>query len=459
MNEKQRKIGIVDCLAMGCGAVPSILATYMLSAFVTVYFTDVAYVSAGIIGTVILIMRFTDGISDLIMGRIIDMTNTKYGKARPWLLVGTIGIAVTLLLIFHVPQSLNTGGKVGYFSVVYFLLMVVFVTMAGIALTTLLAFLTNRADERNKLGASQMTGTYIGGIVATTVTSSLLVSGGYTQQAYDKTMMIYAVLILATGIFAFVRLRENHEIVPVQKQSEKVSFKSALHSIYTNKYYIYAVISGLLINVINGIMTGLGVYFCRDLFGDAGLYTFVTLATLLPILLGMPLAVMIANRIGRYRTLAFGRLGYLFFMIIASTGIMTRHISLYFAGMILAGLCGSSFGACFSATVADTCDYSEYKSGVKATGMLLSATSFCNKVGLGIGSAVTGIVLVLAKYDGALEKQSDYTVRVEQLTIAIVPIVLTIIVTICLFLCNIDKEMPAVREGLKKRREVMGEGK
>lgn len=119
----------------------------------------------------------------------------------------------------------------------------------------------------------------------------------------------------------------------------------------------------------------------------------------------------------------------------------------------MAGLFGASFGACFTATVADTCDYSEYISGVKATGMLLSATSFCNKVGLGLGSAVTGLLLVLARYDGSLETQSAYTIRVEQLSVAIIPVVLTAIVTLCLFRCNIDGKMPEVRKALREKGE------
>ncbi|MDL2301422.1 MFS transporter [Lachnospiraceae bacterium OttesenSCG-928-D06] len=454
MERKGKKIGIVDCFAMGCGAIPSIVATYMLSAFVTVYFTDIAHVSAGVIGSVILLMRITDGVSDLIMGRIIDLTRSRMGKARPWLCLGTIGVAVTLLLIFRVPQSFSTEGKVGYFAVVYFLLMVVFVTMAGIALTTLIAFLTNKAKERSKLGASQMAGTYIGGIIATTVTSMLLVKWGYSQEAYDKTMAIYAVFILVTGLFAFFKLREDKGITAVANEKEKVPVRLALVSMVKNKYYMYAVIAGMLINLVNGIYTGLGVYYCRDLFGDAGMYTFVTLAMLLPILLGMPFAVAVSNKLGRYKTLAYGRVGYLFFMIVAAAGIMLVHIPLYFAGLIGAGIFGASFGACFTATVADTCDYSEYISGVKATGMLLSATSFCNKVGLGLGSAITGVILVLAKYDGSLSQQSEYTIRFEQAAVAFIPVVLTAIVTLCLFRCNIDKEMKVVRAELEKRHGV-----
>ena len=86
-----RKIGTLDYLAYALSAVVYILPQYLLSSFLSAYYTDVALVSAGTIGMVVLAMRFTDGISDLLMGRVIDKTNTRFGKARPWLLVGTIG--------------------------------------------------------------------------------------------------------------------------------------------------------------------------------------------------------------------------------------------------------------------------------------------------------------------------------------------------------------------------------
>lgn len=459
--EETRKIGAIDYIAYACSTLICIVPSYLLSSFLSAYYTDVALISAGAVGSVILLMRVTDGISDLCMGRIIDRTNSRWGKARPWILVGTVGIALTMFSIFHAPASMSASAKTVYLAVTYFLLMVVFATMEGVANSTLMVYLTNDTLKRNKLGASNMAGTYVGGIVATTVTSVLLGLWGYTQSGYDKMTLVYSGIILIFGLFAVIRLRERHTYIVTDgiakpKGGEKTPLKEILSSMIRNKYYVHAVIAGLVINLINGITTGLGIYFCRDVFGNAGLYTFVTIAVLFPTLFGLPAAVVIAKKLGHHKTLVYGRIGYMICMVVTAVGLCMTNIPVYFAGTIGGGLCGATFAACFQARVANICDYGEWKFKTNATGVMMSATSFCNKVGLGLGSAVTGLILEIARYDGAAAAagltQSAYTVAVERYAVAFLPVILNVIVTISLYCCNVDPEMDYVRKALAERR-------
>lgn len=457
-----RKIGVLDYIAYACSTLICIVPSYLLSSFLSAYYTDVALISAGVVGSVILLMRVTDGISDLCMGRIIDRTNSRWGKARPWILIGTVGIALTMFSIFHAPSSLNASAKTVYLAVTYFLLMVVFATMEGVSNSTLMVYLTNDTQKRNKLGASNMAGTYVGGIVATTVTSVLLGIWGYTQSGYDKMTLAYSAVLLIFGVFAVARLKEQNTYVRKdkaagEKAEEKKPLKEIWNSMIHNKYYVHAVIAGLVINLINGITTGLGVYFCRDVFGDAGLYTFVTIAVLFPTLFGLPAAVIMAKKLGHHKTLVYGRIGYMFCMVITAAGLCTTNIPVYFAGTVGGGLCGATFAACFQARVANICDYGEWRFRTNATGVMMSATSFCNKVGLGLGSALTGLILEIAKYDGTAAAagiaQSAYTVAVERYAVAFLPLILNLVVTISLYCCNVDPEMDTVRKELVERRK------
>lgn len=171
---KKQKIGYLDGIAFGCGAIPGVLASTIIGSFLTVYLTDIAGISAAVIGTIILALRITDGFSDLLMGYVIDRTNSKFGKARPWLIVGSAGIAMTLYMLFNMPLHFTMTGKIIYFTVMYFMIMTVFVTISGISITTMLPLVTDDIKKRNMLGAAEMGGTIIGGILATTVTSVLL---------------------------------------------------------------------------------------------------------------------------------------------------------------------------------------------------------------------------------------------------------------------------------------------
>ena len=450
----RNKINVLDYIAYACSAMVYILPQYLLSSYLSAYYTDVALVAAGTVGTVVLIMRITDGISDLIMGRIIDKTETRFGKARPWIIVGSIGLAVTLLSIFHVPSSFSNSAKIVYLAITYFLIMTIFGTVEGVASNTIMIYLTDDTLQRNKFGASNMAGIYIGGVVATAVTSILLKAWGYKQDAYDKTMWIYAFIVLIFGIFSFIKLRER---VRPEKAEKSGSVSEIIKSMFDNTYYVNAVLAGLLINLINGITTGMGVYFCRDVFGDAGLYTYVTVALLFPTLLGLPFAVMIAKKFGHHRTLTYGRVGYMAALVIEAIGMTCVNLPVYFIGVILAGFMGSTFAACFTSRLANICDYAEYKYHLNASGTLMSATSFCNKIGLGLGAAVTGILLELAKYDGGLaaadKLQSAYTVAFEKYSVAFLPIILNGIVTYCLYKSNVDPLMEDVKESLLKNDE------
>lgn len=456
MNIKERKITMVDYLAFACVAIVGIIPQYLLSSFASAYYTDVALVSAGAIGTIILIMRVTDGISDLIMGRIIDKTNTKWGKCRPWLLIGAIGLVITSLMIFHAPLEWDETGKIIWFAVSYFLVMTVFATMQGVSGTTMMVYVTHEPQERTKFGAFNMAGVYVGGIIATTVTTVLLGMWGYTQSGYDKTMWLYAGILLVLGVVSVIRLREKSTNANVVENKETTSFKEVLNGMIKNKYYMCCVIAGLIINLINGITTGMGIYFCRDIFGNPDLYALITIVTLFPTLFGLPLAVVMAKKMGNYKTLFIGRVAGTLCSIVSCVGLAIADSTLYLWGQGLGGLTSATFAACFTATLANTVDYSEYKFKTKASGVMMSATSFCNKVGLGLGSAVTGIILSIAKYDGLLANQglaqSAYTVEVERWALILVPFILNLVVTITLFICNIDKEMPAVQAALEKER-------
>ena len=448
-----KKYGVVDYLAYACASMVYILPQYLLSSFLSAYYTDVALISGAAVGTVVLMMRFTDGISDLIMGRVIDKTKSKWGKARPWLFIGTIGLAIFLLCTFHVPSALGNGAKIFWLAVTYFMVMTIFSTVQGVSANTMIIYMTDESDERSKFGASNMAGVYIGGMVATTLTAVLLGKLGYDQQGYDKVMFFYALLILIFGFFSFARLKESRGQGKNEAEKQQgESLRTILSAMVKNKYYVGTIIVGLMANLMNGITTGMGIYFCRDIFGNANYYVMITLVLLLPTLIFLPLAVAISRKIGRHRSLMLVRYMGVIGSIIQAVGVMTAHILPYFIGTFVCGFGNAFFAACFTARVADVCDYGEYKYHTNASGIMMSATSFCNKIGLGLGAAVTGIILSWAKYDGLAASQglmqSAYTISVEKYAVAVLPIVCQIIMLIYMHRSNVDPYMDEVRKGL-----------
>ena len=124
----------------GCNLVWTTIGSYL-----TLYYTDSVGLAAAAIGTMMLLTRLLDGISDLIMGSIIDRTHTKWGKARPWILWTAIPMGLGLVLMFSVPSGLSSGGKMVYAVITYILMAVAIYTACNLAYT---AFTGSTGSER-----------------------------------------------------------------------------------------------------------------------------------------------------------------------------------------------------------------------------------------------------------------------------------------------------------------------
>ena len=109
--------------------------------------------NTGIIGTLMLVSKFLDGISDVIFGNLIDRTKSKLGKARPWMLYAQIGVSLCLVLLFSIPGGMSETAQYAYFFAFYTALNAIFYTANGIAYSALSALITRNKNERVQLGS------------------------------------------------------------------------------------------------------------------------------------------------------------------------------------------------------------------------------------------------------------------------------------------------------------------
>ena len=141
-------------IGYGSGDVAGNVVYAFLSAFVMFYLTDSVGMSMGTVGTLMAISKIFDGISDFFFGNLIDRTNSKMGKARPWMLYGYVGCAIALVATFCVPTGWGETAQYIYFFITYTLLNAVFFTANNIAYASLTALITKNTSERVQLGSS-----------------------------------------------------------------------------------------------------------------------------------------------------------------------------------------------------------------------------------------------------------------------------------------------------------------
>ena len=153
-NASEKKyLTFMQKVGYGVGDLGSNYCWTFVSSFVLIYCTNTLGISAGVIGVIMMLSKFLDGISDVIMGRIIDKTKSKMGKARFWYAISAFPVALFTFLLFNIPGSFSENTQYIYIFIVYTLMGVVFYTMSNIAYSSMTALVTKNIKERVQLGS------------------------------------------------------------------------------------------------------------------------------------------------------------------------------------------------------------------------------------------------------------------------------------------------------------------
>lgn len=174
----------------------------MITALLTLFYTDYAGISVATVGLVMLISRFFDGTSDAVMGFIIDRTKSKWGRARPWLLWMAVPYAVSAIAMFCVPQT-NETIQFWYIFVTYNFCTTICYTAINVPYGAMSAYMTRSSEERNMLSIFRMALSPIGKILSVTFTLPLVRLMGNDQAAWIKVMSIWSVIAIVLLLICF----------------------------------------------------------------------------------------------------------------------------------------------------------------------------------------------------------------------------------------------------------------
>lgn len=199
MKEENVKIPMWKKIAYGCGAGGGNVMSTLLATFLTAYYTDTAGIAAVAVGIMFVVCRLLDGITDLTMGGIVDKTNTKIGKARPWLIIAAPLMCIGIILIVSVPQGWSEAMKLVYAYVTYIFLNCIVYTIFGVAHAALLARMTRDFKDRNTASTISSICNNAAGLVVGTMITALQRNFGWTVTGIILGI-IAGVLILIPGL-------------------------------------------------------------------------------------------------------------------------------------------------------------------------------------------------------------------------------------------------------------------
>lgn len=425
------------------------IITQILGMFLTSYLTDSVGIAAAAVGTMMLVARFFDGASDIIMGGIIDKTKTRWGKARPWLLISAPFTLVSLILTFSVPASMSDAAKLVYAYLTYIFLNCICFTAYMVSHTALLSRMTLNGQERQKMASINQILNQVGGLAVTTFMVVLVAKFGW-----QMTAVIYGVIATVLIWIGFWGTRERLlDAAPEEgKKAGTVPLKEALPAMMRNKYFFLLTALFILILAQAAGPGSMTYYYCNVCLNNLGLLSFISACGIVPVVIINFFVPALTKRFGRRNCLLAGAFGNTlgFFLI----GIGGNVLPVIIAGFIIKGLASGVLFACAFALAADVVDYGEWKTGIRSEGLINSCVSFGQKVGLGLGPAIASWIIAAGGYDGLAAVQTETAKHAIIFAFGYFGAILSALMLLAAFFMNIDKEAPTMREELEKKHHL-----
>ncbi len=410
-----QNIKLKEKIGYGFGDFASSMFWKLFSMFLMIFYTDVYGISPAAVGTMFLLTRVWDSINDPLMGILCDRTNTKHGKFRPYLLWVAVPFAAVGILTFMTPD-LGMTGKLIYAYVTYTLMMMVY-TGINVPYSSLMGVMSTDSDERTSLASFRFIGAFSGGILVTSTAAWFIgyfEKGGATEaQGYQYTVSIYAVL---AAIFFILTYKWTKERVKPAKE-EKSSIREDLKDLIKNAPWFIMVGAGISSLIFNSLRDGSMMYYFKYFVKDQeiagfGMIGWEKLAAsymtmwLVSNIIGVLLTKPVSKRIGKKNTFIIAMIGASLSSVVLFW-LNPEQVGLLYGLNLLIGISAGIVLPLIWVMYADIADYSEWKTGRRATGLIFSSSSMSQKMGWTIGGAITGWILAAYGFQANVEQSAE----------------------------------------------------
>lgn len=421
---------------------------FVLMMQITYYGTEVVGLSPGMIGTVLLASKIFDGITDLTVGFIIDRTNTRLGKARPYELF-LIPLWILTIMLFSTPNW-GTVGKVAYIFILYSLINGVCATFLNGSEAVYMGRSLEGDVKRAKVLSIAGLVTMIISAAASTVLPILMNSWGVQPGGWTKISLVFGVPLTIIGLGRMCFIKEIDVEQSLSNESnEKISIKEAIKALGNNKYVFILGGAVLLANIVTNMSGAVGTYYFTYIVGDLSMLSLVGIVGLIApiVLLLFPVAM---RTIGAMNFVRIGLVGAVIGNVIKF--FAGANVGLVVVGQLLSGIGSSTITMMIGIFILQCMDFGEWKTGKRVEGTLNSVTSFASKVGSGLASAGVGIIMGLAGYVGKAEVQSASANTAIVWSFSLIPAILCAIMLVILHFYDLDKKISHIQEEIKERK-------
>lgn len=443
------KLSVKEKIGYSVGDTASHFVWDMVGFWILIFYTDTYGISAAAAGAIMLVARFWDMISDPIMGIIADRTNTRWGKFRPYILWMAFPYSVLAVLTFTTPD-LGSTGKVVYAGITYLMLMTVF-TAINLPYSSLGAVMTGDSYQRAGLNSYRFIFAFIGQLIVTgtALTLSNYFGNGDSSKGYQYTLILFSIISFILFIITFSTTKER--IQPPKNQQHNI--KKDLKILFNNRPWVILFFVGIISFVMFAIQNLSVAYYFKYYIGNENNVQVFNVIGTVALIITIPLSKPLSEKFGKRNVyLASSILSGLFFMSLYLPGV--KDITLIYILNILAKMSYAPAVPLLWTMLADTADYSEWKSGRRSTGLTFSAATFAQKAGWGIGGAIAGWLLAVFNFEPNMV-QSQTTITGIKLMVSVFPGILYMSCAILLYFYNIDKKTCLIMQKELAQRKDM----
>ena len=441
--EEKKYLKWYNMVGYGSGDIAGNVVYALLTSFVMIYLTNTVGLKAGIVGTFIAVSKIFDGFTDVFIGSMIDKTKSRMGKARPWMLWGFFGCAITLFAVFAIPTSLGKTAQYAWFFIAYTLLNAVFYTANNIAYSALTALVTKNSKERVQMGSFRFIFAFSTSLLIQTITVGAVDALGGGAAGWRTMAIIYCIVGIITNSIAVYSVKElpeeelNEDVN--EDKEEKLTLIQSAKLLITNKYYI--MICGVyVLQQLYGAMINIGIYFMTYVLLNKNLFGVFSWAVNIPLIIALVFTpALVAKWKGMYKlnkySYMIATIGRLLVVVAGYMG----SVPLMLLFTAIAALGQGPWQGDMNAVIASCSEYTYLKTGKSVDGTMYSCTSLGVKIGGGLGTAIAGWMLDLSGFvNGDMAVQPDSCIHMMYFMYLWLPFIMDLLITVILSFMNVE---------------------